>query len=52
MRQQSRRAPSEKERDERVALDLPLTFEEAARVFVAVKPNDLPADDESGGGEK
>ncbi len=34
----NRRAPSQKERDEKVRLDLPLTFEEAARVLVAVNP--------------
>lgn len=38
--------PTEAERDERIRLDLPLSFEEAARVLVAVKPGDLP-DDES-----
>lgn len=41
----SRHAPSEEERDEKVGLDLPLTFEETAQVLVAVKPDDLPAEE-------
>ena len=38
----SRHNPTEAERDERFALDLPLTSEEAARVLLAVRPEDLP----------
>lgn len=40
---------TEAERDKLVALDGDYTFEEAARILVAVKPEDLPesADDDA-----
>lgn len=41
-----RRQPTDAERDEKVTLDVPLTFEEAARVLVALTPADLPPADE------
>ena len=42
--------PTEAERDELVALDGDYTFDEAAHILLAVKPEDLPgepADDDS-----
>lgn len=49
MRKRKDRRPTEGERDERVTLDVPLTFEEAARVLVAVNPDDLPDDEREAG---
>lgn len=45
--------PTEAERDELVALDGDYTFEEAARILLAVKPEDLPesADDDREAGK-
>ncbi len=40
------RQPTEAEREEKIALDVDLTFEEAARVLVAVDLRDLPPADE------
>lgn len=41
--------PSEAERDELVTLDGDYTLEEAARILLAVKPEDLPSDEQEAG---
>ncbi len=40
--------PTEAERDEKIRLDsdLPLTFDEGLAVLLAVRPSDLPDDDQ------
>ncbi len=43
------RQPTQAERDEPVALDGDYTLEEAARVLMAVKPEDLPEDEQEAG---